>query len=98
MSLFQMPVRTPLKPQQKTEPPITVSMGSKIWKVGPKTFESMVETAKEVMRKRGHCAIVAVGRGNVWTMEKTIFPDRRSLDQGIHALQAKGMQVRSVRV
>jgi hypothetical protein len=80
------------------DPPITVSLGDKIYKVGPKTLDSMIATAKEKYRKLGQCAIVAVGKDNVWTMEKTVFPDRASLDRGIQALQARGMQVRSVRV
>ncbi|MFA6664702.1 MAG: hypothetical protein WCS21_10390 [Lachnospiraceae bacterium] len=80
------------------EPQIIVDVGGKIWKVGPKTFASMVETAKEAMRQRGQCAIVAVGKGYIWTMEKTTFADRAALDKGIHHLQAKGMQVKSVRV
>ena len=80
------------------DPPITVSLGDKIYKVGPKTLDSMIATAKAKYRKLKQCAIVAVGKDNVWTMETSIFPDRGSLDRGIHALQAKGMQVRSVRV
>jgi len=80
------------------EPQVIVDVGGKIWKVGPETFASMVETAKDALRERGQCAIVAVGKGSVWTMEKTTFADRTSLDKGIHQLQAKGMQVKSVRV
>jgi len=93
----QFPVAPKTEPQND-QPTITVSLGAKIYKVGPKTLDSMIATAKEKYRKLKQCAIVAVGKGNVWTMEQTIFTDRASLDRAVHALQARGTQVRSVKV
>lgn len=80
------------------EPPLTVDIGGKVWKMGQNAFLTLVDQAKAAMRQRGLCAIVAVGKGTIWTMEKTTFPDGASLDRGVNALRKKGMQVKSVRV
>lgn len=86
------------RPIQPPEPSLTVDVGGKVWQIGPNRFATLVNEAKSAMREKGQCAIVAVGKGTVWTMEKTTFPDRASLGRGIQELRKRGMQVKSVRV
>ena len=84
--------------KHKSDSLVLVDVGGKVWKVSIATFETMIRIAKDAMRKEGRHAIVAVGKGNLWTMTKTVFSDRTSLDQEVLSIHRQGMQVRFVRI
>ena len=85
-------------PMNPHETIFTVDVGGKVWQMGQNVFMTLVNEAKNAMHDKGQCAIVAVGKGNVWTMEKTTFSSRAALDRGVNELLKKGMQVKTVRV
>lgn len=76
---------------------MTVTINQKIYQMGPNLFESMVEAAKDKYKKSGQCAIVAVGKGEVWAMDNKVFPSRQSMDNAVKQLKRSGLQVRTVR-
>lgn len=89
-----------MKIKRKADPvPSTmiVSIGAKVWTMSSKMFFTLVKAAREKYRKDGKNAILAVGRGGVWTMEKTEFRTPAELERGVADIRKSGMDVEYVR-